>query len=829
MAKKLLQTYVENDTVRPIIVERELETLATIDLDSLIDRVISRIAPAWDVRDYVAVNPLFGYRNEEFLEVIKRVHGLRGTLLLPEKNYFKEKYASGKIKDCDLTYALMLYQGQAQGSELCNVEFNQLIEFLDQEHIIQNSFGKVRCISDLHDQEFQSDETARITNEVSKWLAAYFDEGQSIWKLPKNSRGLFATWKNLVVLDDTRFKDDAHFRDLVESLPNDPHKALKRAFRIILKKFKLSEGQSENYFLRLIATISGWASFVKGIDFQREVNGNSTKDPTSLVDLLAMRLTYDLAYMHESISLGDLPGDDVAAEDFNANTLKNYLWLLADEISVRREISGKINFAGTDSSLKRPLAQIAFCIDVRSEVMRRQIEAASEEIETIGFAGFFGVPIAIKKLGFEASDHNCPVLLKPALEVSEDSEQPEKIIRMRRENFLKKYGNKASQQSSHSAFSLAETFGLTYAGKMLANALGFDKPNMNVDHIDERLGLNTRGIKLETKIQLAYGALFNMGLVKSFGKHIIFFGHGGESSNNPYQGALDCGACAGHNGRFNSQFLAKVLNEPEVRQGLADRDIQIPADTHFHSGWHNTTTDQLHIDNVESSSDIQTIMETLDLAARACRVERSQHLLSGEKSSQDLIEKEFRMRARDWSETRPEWALARNHSFIVGRRTLTRKVNLEGRSFLHDYDESTDPELKKLELIMTAPMIVTNWINMQYYASTIDPEKFGTGNKVLNNVVGTIGCVQGNGSDLLTGLSEQSVRFNGKYFHEPVRLQVFIEASTSSIDKIIEKHEMVSELVSNNWLNIIAIDTREKDFKLRLKNKWISIKEALWN
>jgi uncharacterized protein len=36
---------------------------------------------------------------------------------------------------------------------------------------------------------------------------------------------------------------------------------------------------------------------------------------------------------------------------------------------------------------------------------------------------------------------------------------------------------------------------------------------------------------------------------------------------------------------------------------------------------------------------------------------------------------------------------------------------------------------------MTAPMIVTNWITMQDYASTVDNHRYGSGNKVLHNVV----------------------------------------------------------------------------------------------
>src|SRR3712207_8571889 len=44
-----------------------------------------------------------------------------------------------------------------------------------------------------------------------------------------------------------------------------------------------------------------------------------------------------------------------------------------------------------------------------------------------------------------------------------------------------------------------------------------------------------------------------------------------------------------------------------------------------------------------------------------------------------------------------------------------------------------------LEFIMTAPLIVAQWINAEYYFSTVDPERYGSGSKVYHNVTGRIG------------------------------------------------------------------------------------------
>jgi hypothetical protein len=164
----------------------------------------------------------------------------------------------------------------------------------------------------------------------------------------------------------------------------------------------------------------------------------------------------------------------------------------------------------------------------------------------------------------------------------------------------------------------------------------------------------------------------------------------------------------------------------------------------------------------------------------------------------------------NWSEVRPEWGLAGNASFIVAPRSWTKGANLSSRSFLHDYDWQQDEGFKTLELIMTAPMVVTNWINLQYYASTVAPSVFGAGNKVLHNLVNESGVLEGNGGDLRVGLPWQSVHDGERFVHEPLRLSVFIAAPREAIEKIISQHEVVRDLVDNEWLYLLHIDETHK-------------------
>ena len=164
-------------------------------------------------------------------------------------------------------------------------------------------------------------------------------------------------------------------------------------------------------------------------------------------------------------------------------------------------------------------------------------------------------------------------------------------------------------------------------------------------------------------------------------------------------------------------------------------------------------------------------------------------------------------RARDWSEVRPEWGLARNAAFIAARRVRTRGVDLDGRAFLHEYDSAADPDGSVLTLILTAPMVVASWINLQYLASTVDNDAFGCGSKTLHNRLGSLGVVLGNGGDLRTGLPAQSVHAaDGGWYHEPLRLQVVVEAPPDKIRAALSAQPGVMDLVENGWVRLFALD-----------------------
>lgn len=311
------------------------------------------------------------------------------------------------------------------------------------------------------------------------------------------------------------------------------------------------------------------------------------------------------------------------------------------------------------------------------------------------------------------------------------------------------------------------------------------------------------------KVKLAAGILRAMSLTRGFAPLVALIGHGAGTENNPLAAGLHCGACGGQTGEVNARALAALLNEPDVRAGLLGEGISVPSTTRFVAGLHQTTTDEVVLfDRDERShahaSELATLRAQLAAAGQRAREERAPRLSLAPSAATAAA---LRARACDPSEPRPEWGLARNAAFVVAPRERTRGRDLDGRAFLHEYRWEEDRDFAVLEAIMTAPMVVTHWINMQYYASTVDPDRQGSGNKTLHNVVGgRLGVFEGGGGDLRIGLARQSVHDGVTWVHEPLRLSVFIEAPAPAIARVLERHPLVRDLVENEWLFLFQLE-----------------------
>ena len=305
----------------------------------------------------------------------------------------------------------------------------------------------------------------------------------------------------------------------------------------------------------------------------------------------------------------------------------------------------------------RPSVQAVFCIDVRSEVLRRHLESAMPGLRTIGFAGFFGFPVEHKSGGSGCASARCPVLLVPPVASEEAVGRREgDAVRIR---YLRSGAWKAFQNSAISCFSFVESAGLAFSlalGGLRGNRAFIENPTPEL--VD---------VPLKTQADLAEGALRNMGLVRDFARIVLVCGHGSGSANNPYASSLECGACGGHAGDVNARLAAGTLNDHDVRIALAGRDIVIPNDTVFIAGMHRTVSDGVVVFDLTAvpsshAKEIAALQSALATSGAPSRDERAAACGLAKLSSEALTPA-FRARSIDISQVRPEWGHANNAEF----------------------------------------------------------------------------------------------------------------------------------------------------------------------
>ncbi len=344
----------------------------------------------------------------------------------------------------------------------------------------------------------------------------------------------------------------------------------------------------------------------------------------------------------------------------------------------------------------------------------------------------------------------------------------------------------------------------------LLRALREDSGITGNGHGDRVAQAATLGFTRAEQIATAATALRMMGLVRGFGRLVLLCGHGSVTENNPYEAALDCGACGGNHGGPNARVAAAMLNRAYVRDALRLEGIEVPEDTWFVAGQHDTAADTVSIfdrDTVPAAhrDDLAALEADLRIAGAGNSAERLARL-PGALVPRDTgaAHRRAGVRGRDWAQIRPEWGLARNGAFIVGSRAITTGLDLECRSFLHSYDAEVDTDGAMLETILTAPLVVAQWINCQYYFSTVDPERLGAGNKTIHNVVAGLGVLQGPGGDLKLGLPVQGALDGERLYHEPMRLLAIVEAPLARIDDIVRRNPILQHLFGGEWVAVAA-------------------------
>ncbi|MHB8564162.1 MAG: DUF2309 domain-containing protein [Acidiferrobacteraceae bacterium] len=581
------------------------------------------------------------------------------------------------------------------------------------------------------------------------------------------------------------------------------------------------------------------------------------------------------------------------------------MWLNAHEAGFRRRLLAGLNRTAPVPAEKRPFAQAMFCIDVRSERIRRRLEKVGD-YQTFGIAGFFGVPVSFIGLEKGSEMHLCPVIVTPKnlvleLSIATQAEDQafvsvlEQIFHELKTSLLSPYvtveaigllfgfdmfgrslspvaynrwrqrlhGNKGASRllldklSREQADSIVRALQRAMIVKAVGRELGVRREAITDEMVRElretalghcegttgfarQMGLDASvesrfierlrriyrinrgyaqlqmerlgriGFTLDEQVHFVSTALRSIGLTEGFSRFVLLVGHGSTSENNPYESALDCGACGGNHGITSARVLAQMANKPAVRECLRAQGIRIADDAWFVPVLHNTTTDELRLHDLDLLPPshlvyAERLSNGLVAATRLCAAERMATLGAGKVEPAVALSLANR-NSMDWSQVRPEWGLSGNAAMVIGRRHLTESMNLEGRVFLQSYDYRCDPKGRLLENILTGPLVVGQWINMEHYFSAVDNEHYGSGSKVYHNVAGRFAVMTGNLSDLRTGLPAQTVLRDGRPYHEPLRLLAVIEAPIAHASAVLERVAQIRSLALNGWVHVVVAD-----------------------
>jgi len=751
-----------------------------------IDRAATSLGSVWPLHSFVTANPLAGFEDRPFHEAVAAAGDLLGGDGYPDPETFRHAWDAGRIDPETLDSLLAEYGYEADPETL-----------LDR-----------MAAGEGHSDRDRNPADERVDAVLTKWLSAFLDQGRAEWSMPDRNEGFYAAWRSVAPHDG-----DVPGVDAPSALPPGPVAAIKTALSDV------PPGRWEALFEFHLAALPGWTGLVKR---RAEDEGPwQSAYPITLVDYLAVRLT-----LVDRLDATLEPDDDAAVPD---EPPLRALFLRAWEASYREEVVGAVTDAAGDreDTDQRPAAQLVFCIDTRSEIIRRHLEAAGD-YETHGYAGFFGVPMRYDGADDAPAVDACPPVLDAQHRVED---HPADDAREGWTSLTETVGRAAKRLKTNAAtaFSFVEGAGGGYGAALGLRTLLPEGVARARAAVDDRVpddhevceptldrdpdgdGDLPLGLTLDEKVEYAATAFDLMGW-EQFARLVVFTGHASQTANNPFDSSLDCGACAGNPGGPSARVLASICNDPEVRAELAERGHEIPADTHFLAAEHNTTTDAVTLfdDGVPEShsEDLERLRADLATAQREAATER---LDSMGVETEDPVET-VRARANDWAETRPEWGLAGNAAFVVGPRELTADLDLDGRAFLHSYDPATDPDGEALEAIMAGPMVVTQWINSQYYFATVDTSVYGSGSKVTQNPVGNVGVYQGNGGDLLTGLPLQSVAAAAdEPYHQPIRLSTVIHAPLDRVTDVLADHDELATLLDNGWLSLTVVDPQQDD------------------
>jgi uncharacterized protein YbcC (UPF0753/DUF2309 family) len=698
--------------------------------------------------------------------------------------------------------------------------------------------------------------------------SAFVDQGVAYWSMPERARGLWPAFRALY--GRPMGPPDGWLAGLAARLRDLPDDAEAVALGVLTAWGVPSSRWDELVEAELLA-LRGWAGMIHQLDLRPD-RAPTWAPPARLIDFLALTLVLQdealrhaagraepraqpeaeaatgpspaggRGLVHEAFVLAQLAGvgavliESGAAARAWLRTVADFtdlerrrLWHLAYE---RRHRIGVLDgmLAHVEAGAPEPVeptVQAVFCIDDREESIRRHLEELRPDVETLGYAGFFGVAMRYRGLEDVHSTPLCPVVVQPkhlVVEEAIEATEAERFAAGRRRLGRVRHGTTIGSQTMVRGGLLATGLGLASMvplvgrtlfprawSRMTSGPAGHDhgRPETRLRlERDPSVGPDADGLlpgyTVPEMADVVQAFLRTTGL-RRLAPLVAILGHGSNSLNNPHESAHDCGATGGGRGGPNARAFSAMANHPGVRRLLAERGLEIPETTWFLGGFHDTCDDVVRwFDEDLLPEALRPALAALDASLLEAR-RRNAHERARrfESAALDLPPAaalaHVEARAVDLAQPRPEYGHATNAVCFVGRRSRTRGLFMDRRAFLVSYDAGTDPEGTVLSNLLQAVGPVGAGINLEYYFSRVDPVRYGCGTKLPHNIVGLLGVMDGHASDLRTGLPWQMVEV-----HEPVRLLTIVEAEPERIEWVASQRPDVARLVVNRWIQLVA-------------------------
>lgn len=789
-----------------------VSTEKTFDLSQVIHALTHYLPTQTPIKDFIHHNTLHAFQDMKFYDAIFRASKIFGYQVTLELEDFRGLFRQGRIRE-DVLQRILL---ERKGEELMELWAYRLMHKEYDLHI-EARIGRVRA---NWKRAYRLDLDNLVHPLLFRILGAYLDQGISLWHFPRVDKGFLEAVRELDQHSLSSFFKGKRARkllqdrkvgteDLLEILVGDPRFYTEYLF----------DQQFAHH---------GWSGMVATVEAQPHTLLYNKK--ISLQDLIHLELLMEIDALDAELGMGWAPLSTLVNLDHEhlfdpvpVTELQEVfmIWQDAFEWSYYDEVlTGirKVYEPGGGAEVKS--FQAVFCIDERECSLRRHIEHVAPECGTFGAPGFFGVEFYFLPEGGKFYEKLCPAPVTPTFlvkEVEGTGERKKRII---------------YEKQSHSVF-----FGFFYSMVLgfyaaIELVLNLFRPKMNAaisnafGHMDQHSKLlfeHTGTEALENGLQVGFtidqmadrveGLLRNIGLIKDFAPLVYMISHGSSSANNPHHGAHDCGACSGRPGATNSRVFCLMANHPKVREVLRGRGLDIPAGTAFVPAMHDTASDLMgYYDTALLSpanqerhkENAQNFEKALDLNAK----ERSRRFVSIP-TDKDIkkVRKAIEQRSVSFFEPRPELGHGTNALCIVAPRALSKKLFLDRRAFLNSYDYRTDPEGKRLLGVIKPLPVVCGGINLEYYFSRVDNQKFGAGTKLPHNVMGLIGVTNSSDGDLRPGLPLQMIEV-----HDPVRLLMIVEHFPEVVLQTIRTLPEVYEWFENEWVHILVISPDNGSF-----------------